>query len=187
MKTTDIKEFLSNIFDDKFPTTLELDSNNHIKAIKTKSKKLPIKIIHIENGKPSVENISYSEDGFNNIKKDSTKLMLFINRIKKGLNESNSIYIPHFSTFINESKSMYKVYHRSKGELEDEIENYAEKRGYEVDLDDMFTLGTTNLYNEENIRKSLELTKNGKPQKKMIHVQIYRLSSGNYELNMYIN
>jgi hypothetical protein len=35
-------------------------------------------------------------------------------------------------------------------------------------------------------RVSLELTKAGKPQRKMLHIQVYGMKNG-YELNSYIN
>jgi hypothetical protein len=35
-------------------------------------------------------------------------------------------------------------------------------------------------------RLTKELTKDGMPQRKALHVQIYRMDGGNYELNMYI-
>lgn len=34
---------------------------------------------------------------------------------------------------------------------------------------------------------SIELTKDGKESKKCLHVQLYRMDSGRYELNAYMN
>ena len=63
------------------------------------------------------------------------------------------------------------------------------KDGYEVDADEEFNKVTT-AHKQLSIGKTdefhLELTKNGKPQKKMLHIQIYRMDTGRYELNFYV-
>jgi hypothetical protein len=86
---------------------------------------------------------------------------------------------------INESKFNYEVYHKTLASCFDEAENYVIKRGYdpiEFELSDPqhVAYGQTQRYNKE-------LTVNGKLQRKGFHIQVYRMDSGNYELNMYIN
>ena len=86
---------------------------------------------------------------------------------------------------VTEGKFDYEVYHKSLASCFDEAEKYVVNRGFEpieFELSDPqhVAYGQTQRY-------SKELTLNGKPQRKGFHVQIYRMDSGNYELNMYIN
>jgi hypothetical protein len=86
---------------------------------------------------------------------------------------------------ISEGKFDYEVYHKTLASCFDEAENYVIKRGYdaiEFELSDPqhVSYGQTQRYNKE-------LTVNGKPQQKGFHIQIYRMDSGSYELNMYVN
>ena len=86
---------------------------------------------------------------------------------------------------MNEGKFDYEVYHKTLASCFDEAERYVITRGYEpigFELSDPqhVAYGQTQRYNKE-------LTLNGKPQRKGFHAQIYRMDSGNYELNMYIN
>ena len=63
------------------------------------------------------------------------------------------------------------------------------KRGFEVDDDEMFTkvgVGSKKPSIGKTTRVSLALTKAGKPQRKMLHIQVYGMNNG-YELNSYIN
>lgn len=86
---------------------------------------------------------------------------------------------------VTEGKFDYEVYHKSLASCFDEAEEYVIKRGYDpisFELSDPqhVSYGQTQRYNKE-------LTLNGKPQRKMFHMQVYRMDSGNYELNMYFN
>jgi hypothetical protein len=62
------------------------------------------------------------------------------------------------------------------------------KQGYEVSEDEEFNKITTGdkPYAGETKDYHLELTKGGKPQRKLLHIQIYRMDNGRYELNFYI-
>lgn len=66
---------------------------------------------------------------------------------------------------------------------------HTKKDGYEVHEDEEFNKITT-AYKNLSIGKTdefhLELTKNGKPQSKMLHIQVYRMDTGRYELNFYV-
>ena len=89
---------------------------------------------------------------------------------------------------INE-KSDYEVYHKDySGAVQTAIKQ-AEKRGYEVDMDDWHdkvatgpkkpSSGKTNSF-------SVNLMKDGKPSKKKLQMQVYNMDDHKYELNMYI-
>ena len=92
---------------------------------------------------------------------------------------------------LNESKGIeYKIYHNSFSEACSEVIEFAKKKGYEVNENDWFNKvsagpkkpipGKTNKY-------SIDLLKDGKEQKKMLHFQVYGVEIGKYELNAYIN
>lgn len=86
---------------------------------------------------------------------------------------------------IKEGKFDYEIYHKTLSSTLDAARKYSVVKGYdevEFDMNDVqhVAYGHTE-------RFSKELTKSGVPQKKALHVQIYRMESGNYELNMYIN
>lgn len=109
---------------------------------------------------------------------------------------------------LTEAKSEYPVYHFTYTSAINAAKEYAEKKGYEVDDEDSFrkigtgprkpSAGKTN-------RVSVELTKGGKPQKKLLHIQVYNMGTfkrdntdgsyiksmhggqERYELNAYIN
>ena len=66
----------------------------------------------------------------------------------------------------------------------------AEEMGYVVDEDDWFREVTTGagkpaVGQSHNI-KSIGLSRDGKPQRKALHIQIYGMESGRYELNYYV-
>jgi hypothetical protein len=88
-----------------------------------------------------------------------------------------------------QEKSDYEVYHKDySGAVQTAIKQ-AEKRGYEVDMDDWHdkvatgpkkpSSGKTNSF-------SINLMKDGKPSKKKLQMQVYNMDNHKYELNMYI-
>ena len=86
---------------------------------------------------------------------------------------------------IKEGKFDYEIYHKTLSSALDTIRDYAVKMGYdEIDFDmndiQHVSYGTTERLNKE-------LFKGGKLQRKSLNAQIYRMDSGNYELNIYIN
>ena len=100
-----------------------------------------------------------------------------------------------FQSLKNESKksvneaSDLDVYHKSYTHAIEAAEVYARKKGYEIDDDEKFTKVGMNSKRPsvgKTTRVSLELLKNGKPQRKMLHIQVYGMKNG-YELNAYIN
>ena len=89
---------------------------------------------------------------------------------------------------VNE-KSDYEVYHKDYSTAVQTAIKQAEKRGYEVDMDDWHdkvatgpkkpSSGKTNSF-------SINLMKDGKPSKKKLQMQVYNMDNHKYELNMYI-
>jgi len=108
---------------------------------------------------------------------------------------------------VNEAKSDYPVYHYTYTSAIQSARDYAEKKGYEIDDEDAFRkigMGPRKPSDGKTNRFSIELTKNGKPQKKMLHIQVYGMGTykraqdgsktrslyggqNEYELNCYIN
>ena len=89
---------------------------------------------------------------------------------------------------INE-KSAYEIYHKDYSSAVQTAIKQAEKRGFEVDMDDWHdkvatgpkkpSAGKTNSF-------SVKLKKDGKESKKALHLQVYNMDNHKYELNMYI-
>jgi hypothetical protein len=99
---------------------------------------------------------------------------------------------PKVDKFVKSNESVNEsndVYHKSYTHAIEAAEVYAKKKGYEIEDDEMFTKVGMNSKRPsvgKTTRVSLELLKNGKPQKKMLHIQVYGMKNG-YELNAYIN
>jgi hypothetical protein len=90
---------------------------------------------------------------------------------------------------IEEAGSDYVIYHKAFYSATQAAADLAKKRGYEVDEDSWWNSvsigpkkpsdGVTNSYH-------IELNKNNKKQKKMLHFQVYGMGKGRYELNAYV-
>jgi hypothetical protein len=90
---------------------------------------------------------------------------------------------------MDEGKTDYEVYHKDYSSAVQTAIKQAEKRGYEVDMDDWHdkvatgpkkpSSGKTNSF-------SINLMKDGKPSKKKLQMQVYNMDNQKYELNMYI-
>lgn len=105
------------------------------------------------------------------------------NDIKNIINKKSSL-----KESVNEAKSDYEVYHKSYTSAIEAARAYAEKKGYEINNDDAFTkigVGPRKPSPGKTNRFSIELTKDGKPQRKMLHIQVYGMKNS-YELNAYI-
>ena len=85
---------------------------------------------------------------------------------------------------VNEGKFDYAIYHKTLSSALDEVKNYAIRRGYDEINFEMNDVQHVRYGDTEKFYKNL--TKDGKPQRNTLNVQIYRMDSGNYELNMYI-
>ena len=108
---------------------------------------------------------------------------------------------------VSEAKSDYAVYHKTYTSAIQSAREYAEKKGYEIDDDDSFRqigMGPKKPSDGKTNRFSIQLTKDGKPQKKHLHIQVYGMGTykrnpdgsktrslhggqNEYELNAYIN
>jgi superfamily II DNA helicase RecQ len=101
-------------------------------------------------------------------------------KCKKSTNES-----------INEEKSSksYEVYHKSYTSAINAALEYVEKRGYEYDKEESASeigSGPKKPSEGKTNRFSLTLKKDGKEQKKKLHIQVYGMGE-KYELNCYIS
>jgi hypothetical protein len=131
------------------------------------------------------------------IRQDSKDVKDFVKNIFK---DSEFKKMRNDKEFIKYLKSIYEgvgdsvneaddVYHKSYTHAIEAAEVYARKKGYTIEDDEMFTKVGMNSKRPsvgKTTRVSLELLKNGKPQKKMLHIQVYGMKNG-YELNAYIN
>ena len=62
----------------------------------------------------------------------------------------------------------------------------AKAKGYDVNPDELFNFSTGGITYGTSKSGYFSLTVNNIPQKKQLHVQLYRMDSGRYELNFYI-
>ena len=94
-----------------------------------------------------------------------------------------------FEQFLSEKKSDYEVYHNSYSSAVDAALEYAKSRGYEVVMDDVWneiSVGPKKPSEGKTNKATIALTKDGKPQRKALQIQIYGMGN-RYELNAYIN
>jgi hypothetical protein len=90
---------------------------------------------------------------------------------------------------IKESKSGYEIYHKSYTSAVNTALEYAEKRGYTYDHEetaDKIGMGPKKPSEGKTNRITIQLMKDGKKQKKSLHIQVYGMRD-KYELNTYIN
>lgn len=84
----------------------------------------------------------------------------------------------------------YKVLHDTLHSAIETALASTKRQGYEVSDDEVWNKITTH-YKNLSVGKTdnfhLELSKAGKPQRKQLHIQIYKMESGRYELNFYIS
>ena len=98
-----------------------------------------------------------------------------------------------FNEFINEGKNDYTLYHSTLTAAIQEVDKWLSRNGgYEMDSEDAAqkiglgpkkpSRGKTNKYN-------VKITKNGKEQKKLVHIQVYNRETKDnpYELNVYVS
>lgn len=90
---------------------------------------------------------------------------------------------------IGSIKNNYQVYHNSYSSAVQEAIDYANKKGYELNEDDIFryiSMDSKRPKHGQTTRVSIPIYKNGVEQKKMLHFQVYGMKN-KYELNAYIN
>jgi hypothetical protein len=85
-------------------------------------------------------------------------------------------------------EAKFETYHNTYTSAINAAKEWAEKQGYQINDDDSFTkigMGPRKPSEGKTNRFSIEITKDGKPQRKMLHIQVYGMKS-KYELNAYI-
>ena len=107
----------------------------------------------------------------------------------KGVDVRKGIISADFTkTGLSEAKSDYEVYHKSYTSAIEAAREYAEKKGYEINNDDAFTkigMGPRKPSEGKTNKFSIELSKDGKIQRKKLQIQVYGMRNS-YELNAYI-
>ena len=162
-------------------TVKSFDSLDDAKAHLEKMKKMGHKGIISQNGKPvnegSKEEYKKVFDAalkkFNvgspaEFKNDSLK--------KKFFDYVDANYKAKDESYVAEAKNDYQIYHNMYSLAVQHAVQQAEKQGYTVDPDAYdrdVALGPRKPGDGKTNRFSLTLLKNGKPQKKMLHMQIY--------------
>lgn len=82
----------------------------------------------------------------------------------------------------------YKLYHDTLHSAFQTALADVRKQGYDISDEEEFNKITTarKPYAGQHSDYHIELTKQGKAQKKLLHIQIYKMESGKYELNFYV-
>ncbi len=86
------------------------------------------------------------------------------------------------------SKKDFDIYHKTYTSAVTHAADVAKRQGYEVDPDSWeteITFGQRKPSEGKSVSKHIKLTKDGKPQRKMLHLQVYGMKN-EFELNMYI-
>ena len=84
------------------------------------------------------------------------------------------------------------IYHETFSSAVQHARRKAEERGFQIDEDDWWTqvnTGQGKPKEGETRRMTIGITKDGKPQKKALHIQVFNMGNSiknNYELNYYI-
>lgn len=116
----------------------------------------------------------------------------YVNELKRQ-NVSLSELAESTRSGMNEKKEDYQIYHKTYTSAVDAMLSYVKANGYDIVDDEVWnkiSTGPGRPKNGDTVRHSLDLTKNGKVQKKQLNAQVYDMgnSRGNtYELNMYIS
>jgi hypothetical protein len=90
---------------------------------------------------------------------------------------------------LTEARDEYEVYHNTFSSAVQAARKWAEGKGYTIDEDDWardITFGSGRPSKGKTLKANIDLLKNGKLQKKALHIQIYGMEKS-YELNAYIN
>jgi hypothetical protein len=96
------------------------------------------------------------------------------------------------ASYLNEGKNDYTLYHDSYTSAVQAALDLAKKQGYETNDDETFQLigsGPRKPQGGKTNSLHIPLYKNGRPQRKMLHFQVYNreTSRNTYELNAYIS
>lgn len=104
------------------------------------------------------------------------KIIITESQLKRIVNEAinTDIYFDTFSEAVGHARTE------------------VEKRGFEIDEDDWWSeisVGPGRPKDGQTTRATIGLIKNGKPQRKALHIQVYNMGlkfKNNYELNFYV-
>ena len=80
------------------------------------------------------------------------------------------------ASLLKEGK--YQIYHKTYTSAINTALEYAEKQGYEYDKEETaekIGMGPKKPSDGKTNRFSIQLTKNGKPQRKQLHIQVYNI------------
>jgi hypothetical protein len=102
------------------------------------------------------------------------------------------VILTEFNSILKEYK--YELYHKSFTSAAETARKVAEKKGFEIDEENWTTevaFGGKYRRARPSVGKSnsfsVQLIKNGKPQRKHLHFQVYGMESGSFELNAYVS
>jgi hypothetical protein len=132
------------------------------------------------NGVEAADGIAFTLR-MNGFHKEADKIQSIFNN--KGYMKNESMRL---RGVMNEAK--FETYHNTYTSAIQAAKEWAEKSGYAINDDDSFTkigMGPKKPSEGKTNRFSIELSKDGKVQKKMLHIQVYGMKS-KYELNCYI-
>lgn len=130
-------------------------------------------------------------------KEELTKFVRYLRNIFKnvkiqGILSNNGNYITIEKEKQLEEKtqtSNYEIYHDTYSSAISAAIEHGKEQGYEFDSDEVFSItGIMNSRpkNGETISMTVPLYKDGKEVKKALHIQVYDMQNGKYELNCYI-
>lgn len=89
----------------------------------------------------------------------------------------------------SKNKNEYDVYHKTYSSAINDALDYAEKKGYTYDKEETYReigMGPRKPDEGKTNRFTISLKKEGKEQKKALHIQVYGMKE-KYELNCYIS
>ena len=95
---------------------------------------------------------------------------------------------PEEEKIYNEKKDPYKIYHDTYSAAVQHGLEHTKNQGYDISRDETdrnISMGPAKPGEGQTTRVSLALTKDGKPIKKMLHMQVYN-NGKHYELNKYV-
>ncbi len=154
------------------------DLSKFIKANKSKINSKDFNYIEDE-----VESLKYLESDYKRGRADRQEVEVAVIDAQDSIKRAMGI-----KESVNEAKAPYEVYHKSYTSAIEAAREYAEKKGFEIDNDDSFTkigMGPRKPSEGKTNRFSIQLTKDGKLQRKQLHIQVYGMKNS-YELNTYI-
>jgi hypothetical protein len=95
-------------------------------------------------------------------------------------------------TEARKPKDEYTLYHSSLTYAIQEVDRYLARQGYEMDKEhaaDVIGMGPAKPSKGKTNRYTVKILKNGKEQKKRVHIQVYNrgTSTNTFELNTYVS